>query len=394
MKYSENIWIKRTLPILCIAGCALFERAAVAAEPETPAVVDTYKSWTMLYGREATPSDEVTMTMGVMMQPSFTLNDSNNPATDKSEFYFQRLRWYMKGSITKDVDYLLVTEWARNGVTAGGPVNGNGSARIFRASATFREVLDLTNIQVGSVIVPFGQALYVPAESAPWVNYTRMQSQLYACGSIGCIADGGEVVTNIFKTGVMSFDQISFSSDSSLTYTAGIYNSTGVKQADEGDEKDFNGSLEYHNGSIYAQYGLRLGSAQILAGPELNRERHALVLRYNNYLKDKWWVWGELMTGKDETALAGPDLKAKGYELSAGYKLTPKWEAVVRYSEYDPNTAVSNDTFQETSLGLSQRLDRGMLLQYQADIIRNDNNSIEDNVFTVRLTVPFAKKLL
>lgn len=380
-----------TLSALCLTGMSLFHPAALA---ETETAIDSYKSWPMLYGRETTPSDEVTMTMGVEMQPTFTLTDSKNPAADKNEFSFQRLRWYMKGSVTKDVDYLVVTEWARNGVTAGGPVNGNGSARVFRASATFRDVLDLTNIQVGSVIVPFGHAFFVPAGIAPWVNYTRMTSQLYGCGSIGCTPDAGETVTNIFKTGVMAFNQVNLGSDSSLTYTAGVYNSTGIKQQDEGDRKDFNGSLEFHKGPIWAHYGLRLGSAQISGGPELDRERHALVLRYNDYAKDKWWAWGELMTGKDETAAAGPDLKAKGYELSAGYKFTPKWEGVARYSEYDPNTGVGNNSFKETSLGLTQRLDRGIRLQYQIDHIRNDNNTIKDDVFTVRLTVPFAKKFL
>lgn len=384
---------KFTLSALCLTGMSLFHHAAQA---EAEVKVDAYKSWPMNYGREATPSDEVTMTMGLEMQPTFTLTDSLDAARDKSEFSFQRLRWYMKGSITKDVDYLLVTEWARNGITAVGPDGkGNGSARAFRASATFRDVLDVTNIQVGSMIVPFGQAFYVPAGIAPWVNYTRMTSQLYGCGSIGCTADGGEIVTNIFKTGIMAFNQIGLSSDSSLTYTAGVFNSTGIKQADEGDGKDFNGTLEFHKGSIYAQYGLRLGSAQINGGPELDRERHALVLRYNDYVKDKWWLWSEFMTGKDENAVAGvADLKARGYEVSAGYKLTPKWEAVARYSEYDPNTSLSNTTFQETSLGMTQRLDRGIRVQYQADMIRNDSNTIKDNVFTVRLTVPFAKKMM
>lgn len=391
MTDASKKFVKHTMQVLCLTGMALLHQAAQA---EAEAKVDTYKSWPMLYGRESAPSDDVTMTMGVEMQPTFTLTDSLNAARDKSEFSFQRLRWYMKGSITKDVDYLLVTEWARNGITAVGPDGkGNGSARAFRASATFRDVFDLTNIQVGSMIVPFGYAFYVPAGIAPWVNYTRMTSQLYGCGSIGCIADGGEIVTNIFKTGVMAFNQIGLASDSSLTYTAGVFNSTGIKQQDEGDRKDFNGTLEFHKGSVWAQYGLRLGSAQIAGGPELDRERHALVLRYNDFVKDKWWAWGEFMTGKDEE-VAAPDLKAKGYEVSLGYKLTPKWEVVARYSEYDPNTSVGNNTFQETSLGLTQRLDRGIRLQYQADRIRNDNDSIEDNVFTVRLTVPFSKKIM
>src|SRR5690606_16974223 len=105
----------------------------------------TYRSWPMLYGREAQPSDDLTITTGLMMQPTFTATDSLTEASDKSEFSFQRLRWYLKGSVMKDVDYLFVTEWARNGVTSA----ANGSARVFRASVTFRDVLDMTNLQLG-----------------------------------------------------------------------------------------------------------------------------------------------------------------------------------------------------------------------------------------------------
>lgn len=341
----------------------------------------------MLYGREAQASDDMTMTMGVEMQPAFTVTDSRDAARDKSEFSFQRLRWYMKGSVTKDIDYLVVTEWARNAITA----DANGSARVFRASATFRDVLDMTNIQVGSVIVPFGHAYYVPSGSAPWVNYTRTTVQLYACGSIGCTPDMGETVTNIFKTGAMAFNQVSLGDDSSLTYTAGVYNSSGVRQQDDGDKKDFNGSLEFHKGSIWANYGVMLGNTQI-GGVEYDRERHAAVLRYNDYLKDKWWVWAEYMTGRDETATT--DLKADGYEASVGYKLTPKWEAVLRYSEYDPDRSVSNNEFDQTSIGIIRRMDRGVRIQAQVDRIRNDTNTVKDDVFTVRMTVPFAKKLM
>jgi len=142
MTDSSKKLTQYTLSALCLTGMSLFHQAAQA---EAEAKVDSYKAWPMLYGRGSAPSDDVTMTMGVEMQPTFTLTDSKNAASDKSEFSFQRLRWYMKGSITKDVDYLVVTEWARNGVTSA----ANGSARVFRASATFRDVLDVTNIQVG-----------------------------------------------------------------------------------------------------------------------------------------------------------------------------------------------------------------------------------------------------
>lgn len=376
--------LTRCLPMLGLTGAALIIQPAMAEEDTG---VDTYKSWTMLYGREKAPSDDLTMLMGLEMQPTFTLTDSLNPTADKSEFSFQRLRWFMRGSVTRDVDYQIVTEWARNAITSA----ANGSSRVFRANVTFRDVLDATNIQVGSIIVPLGQAFYIPAGVAPWVNYTRMTGQLYGCGSIGCTADSGEIITNIFKTGIMAFNQVNLSSDSSLTYTAGVYNSTGILQQDDGDAKDFNGSLEFHKGSVWLGYGTRLGSVRV-SGNEFGRERHAIDLRYNDYIKDKWWIWGEGIMGKDETT--GADLKANGYELSAGYKFMPKWEVVGRYSTYDPNTTVSNNSFKEISLGLNQSLGHNMRLQYQLDHNKNDNNTVDDKVFTIRLTVPLAKKLL
>lgn len=388
----SNKYVHRSALSACLITSLLFAYAPTATADDAPKKkVDSYKAWPMLYGRESAPSDEITMTMGVEMQPTFTRYDRLGSASDKSEFSFQRLRWFMKGSITKDVDYLFISEWARNGITVAD--SGNGSAREFRVSATFRDLFDIANVQVGSMIVPFGHAFYVPAGTAPWVNYTRMQTNLYSCGSIGCPTEQGGAVANVFKTGVMAFDQIGLGDNSSLTYTAGVFNSTGIFQSDDGNNKDFNGSLEYHTGSLWAHYGIRLGNSKLGgAGPEFDRKRHALVLRYNDYLKDPWWVWGEYMMGTDETATV--DTKAKGYELSTGYKFMPKWEIVARYSEYDPNTSVGNNDIQEISLGLTQSLDRGMRLQYQIDHARSDNKTVEDDIFTIRLTVPFAKKFL
>ncbi|WP_041440748.1 porin [Thioalkalivibrio sulfidiphilus] len=375
----------------CSALVMAMAAAGIMSPSAASAAQDKYTSFPMAYGRESAASEDLTMIMGLEMQPAFTHLDRNGAApndVDKSEFSFQRLRWFMRGSVTEDVDYLFVTEWARNAATN----SSDGGARAFRARATFRDVADTTNVAVGSIIVPFGHAFYVPAGTAPWVNYTRMTSTLYGCGSIGCTPDQGEVITNIWKTGVMVFDQISFSEDSSLTYTAGVYNSSGTRFQDDGTQKDFNGSLEYHNGNVFAHYGLRLGSQQVV-GDEMDRERHAIVLRYNNYLTAPWWLWGEYMWGKDEVAGAD-DVKAEGFELSAGYKFTPKWEGVIRYSEFDPNKDVNNNKFQEISLGLTYRMQRGIRWQFQVDFNENESKTIEDTVYTARLTVPLAKKLM
>ncbi|MDD3519455.1 MAG: hypothetical protein PHQ14_13990 [Chromatiales bacterium] len=373
-------------------GCAALLGGTIAAPLVAQAEEDAYKSFPMIYGREAKSSEDLTLIMGLEMQPTYTLYDRSGmaPGTeDRSEFSFQRLRWYIKGSVTEDVDYLMVTEWARNAATN----SSAGGARAFRARATFRDLGGITNVAAGTIIVPFGHAFYAPAGSAPWVNYTRMTSTLYGCGSISCEPDQAEVIANIWKTGVMAFDQISFGADSSLTYTAGFYNSSGTRFQDDGDQKDFNGSLEFHKGPVFAHYGVRLGSQKI-DGSERDRERHAVVLRYNNHLKDTWWAWGEYMMGKDEMAAGADDRKASGWELSAGYKISPKYEVVLRHSQFDPNEDADNDKFKETSLALNYNMERGIRLQLQADQVENDSGAVDDKVFTVRVTVPFAKKLM
>lgn len=384
MKLKTKSILSGAVAAAIVAGSEIGAGVATAAQ-------DNYTSVPMLYGKERVASEDPTVIMGLSMQPAFTALDRAGSAAgteDKSEFSFQRLRWFMRGSVTEDVDYLFVTEWARNAATA----SSDGGARAFRARATFRDLGDTTNLAVGSIIVPFGHAFYVSAESAPWVNYTRMTSTLYGCGSISCEADQGEVIANVWKTGVMAFDQISFSDDSSLTYTAGVYNSSGTRFQDDGTQKDFNGSLEYHTGNIFAHYGLRHGTQKDVGGVERDRERHALVLRYNDYLSAPWWLWGEYMTGKDETT--GADTKAEGFEISAGYKFTPKWEGVLRYSEFDPNKDVDNNEFQEVSAGMIYRMERGIRWQFQVDFNENETKTIDDTVYTVRLTVPFAKKLM
>lgn len=371
-------------------GCAVIAGAACAAVPAF-AANDQYVSFPMLYGRESTASDDPTMTMGLLFQPAFTYLDRDGSAAgtrDKSEFSFQRLRWYVKGSATRDVDYLLVTEWARNGATS----SSDGGARAFRARATLKDVGDATNLAFGSIIVPFGHAFYVPAESAPWVNYTRMTTNLYGCGSTDCTADQGEMIADIWKTGMMAFDQLRFGADSSLTYTAGVYNSSGTRFQDDGTQKDFNGSLEFNTGNVFVHYGVRLGSQQDTNGDEMDRQRHAVVLRYNDYRTAPWWLWAEAMQGTDETT--GADREAEGFEVSAGYKFAPSWEGVVRYSEFDPNKDVSRDEFEETSVGLTYRAKRGIRWQVQVDSNSNKSETVDDMVYTVRLTVPFAKKLM
>ncbi|WP_406672884.1 hypothetical protein [Natronospira sp.] len=380
LKIQRNTMVRCGWSVLALGVLMATAGAASASD-------DEYTSVPMQYGREAEASDELTLITGMLLQPTFTHID-RGAGDNTNQFSFQRLRWFLRGSVTEDVDYLFVTEWARNAATA----SSDGGARAFRARVTFRDLMDTTNVAIGSIIVPFGHAFYVPAASAPWVNYTRMTSTLYGCGSINCEPDLGEVITNIWKTGAMAFDQVPIGDNASLTYTAGVYNSSGTAGRDDGTQKDFNGSLELNVGDWFLHYGTRIGSQKDPVGVERDRERHAVVVRYNDYLSDPWWLWGEYMWGQDETA--GADVTAEGFEVSAGYKFSDRWEGVLRYSQFDPNRDLSDMGFEEYSLGLNYNMGRGIRVQGQFDVERNDLRTVDDNIFTLRVTVPWGAKLI
>ncbi|MDZ7803927.1 porin [Thiohalophilus sp.] len=331
-----KITIRDGFVVLAIAS-AIYPAMSVADN-------SNYVSFPMAY-MTLPDTSEPTANMHVLIEPTYRNSDSNNVYDLDNDFSFDRLRLGVYGSFSEKVDYFLTTEMAPNAITN----ETGGGAKAFIAHMTFKDVMGAANIAAGSMAVPMGHSFFVPSWESPWINYADIEYNLYGCGSINCYAEfdsGKNFYTNIWKPGVMVFDQVELSNGGSLTYTAGLYNTSGTEMTDNRvKQKDFNGSIEYHHGDFLFVYGTRIGASEDVTAwsSERDRTRHALTFMYNDFRKDKWWLWGEYMRGTDEQAAGVDDVTADGYFAALGFKFAPRWELMLRHSEFDRNVDVGGD---------------------------------------------------
>ncbi len=399
----------RTLNIAILSvTCAGITGAALAAD-------NSYRSYPMMYMTKP-DTDEKTFNVVGLVEPTFTTSTSNkvrNKTTGllgkqdvQNNFTFDRLRFGFNGSYSKNLDYFFMSEWARNAITK--PSAGAGQA--FIAHATFKNVVGSTNMAVGSMAIPMGLSYYAPTTQVPWITYADIEYNLYGSGSINGAADitTGAATTNhasnIWKPGIMLFDQYNLDNGASLTYTAGLYNTTGTNFSDNStSQKDFNGTLEYKQGKLLAMYGTRIGSTTesnpVNSYSERSRLRHAVTLTYNDFKKDKWWLWGEYMHATDEMAKGAKDITADGFFVAAGFRVTPKIEFVARHSQFDRNKDSNDHTRTVNSVIMNYKRDDGIRIQAQYNAASEDNwantagTVYPNDTFTMRFSVPIFAKL-
>ena len=387
--------------------CAGIAGSALAAD-------NNYRSYPMMY-MTLPDTKEKTFNVVGLVEPIFITDTSDNVTgarVTKNNFSFDRLRFGFNGSVSENLDYFFMSEWAPNAITK--PTGGGGKA--FIANATFKKVFGTSNnIAVGSLAVPMGLSYYTPTTQVPWITYADIEYNLYGTGSINGAADvkAGAIRTNmnhasnIWKPGIMLFDQHNLDNGGALTYTAGIYDTTGTENNDNTTKhKDFNGTLEYKQGNLLAMYGTRIGNtteSNLVKGEkERSRVRHAVTLVYNDFKKDKWWLWAEYMHAKDEQdkALNQADLKADGFFVAAGFRPVPKIELVARHSQFDRDKSDNDATRKVNSLIANYTRNDGIRIQAQFNKASDNwskvspaNTVYPNDTFTVRFSVPFYAKL-
>lgn len=380
--------------------------AATCAGLSGTALANSYKSYPMIYMTKPDTSEKTLNFVG-LIEPMYMTN-TNDKAGSKSinDFNFDRLRFGFNGSYSEKLDFFFMSEWAPNTITR----PSGGGAQSFLASATFKDVIGTTNIGVGSMVVPMGLSYMTPTTHIPWITYADIEYNLYGANSINNMADidgfatnGQTWATNIWKPGIMVFDQYNLNNGASLTYTAGVYNTTGTTYNDKStSQKDFNGSLEYKQGNLLAMYGTRIGYATGVTGApkeDRSRVRHAATLVYNDFKKDKWWLWGEYMHATDERESGVKDLTADGFFVAAGFRPIQKLELVARHSQFDRDKDTKKTTRSVNSVMVNYTRDDGIRIQTQYNMANEDNwaavagTVYPDDTFTMRFSVPLFAKL-
>jgi len=194
-------------------------------------------------------------------------------------------------------------------------------------------------IDVGQTKLPLGYESLVSSSALPFLE----RSMIFSQGKYGDVRDtGAQLRGNMGR----------------LEYRVGVFNSLGDRQNDVAsrDGKAYAGRLLWK-----AADGLQLGGSFGQAS-----DSGKIVNLFANYTKNKFWVWSEYAKGSLDSGATVAD--GNGFNVSGGYRFTPRLEAVARYDTF--NDTMKGDAT-ESTLGLNYYLQSNNA-KIQLDLVKHD----------------------
>jgi phosphate-selective porin OprO/OprP len=183
-----------------------------------------------------------------------------------------------------------------------------------------------------------------------------------------------------------------------LDYYAGYFNGAGINTTDNNESKDVGGRLvihpfkfidigtSYYNG--FAQFGSPVkGRDRIRFGGELS------------FTLKGWSVKGEYIKGQDGTVkINGEDQKLNktGWYVQTSYFISSKkFQAVLRYDTFDPNTykapetAPQNDMTTYYTVGLNYYFTEWARLQFNYTYRQEEGTQLNNDAITAQFQIGF-----
>lgn len=354
------------------------------------------QNWLKLEGTE--PPDTKSVNLFGFLQPVYYHSESKvSPQSDfrKNNFDLRRARAGVKGIIpgTNDkINYFVLTEWGRNGLTEDPNGSGSNIAVLTDASITLNYIPG-ARIRFGQFKTPSGIDGLKSVHVHEFVEFSDVYDQMLMerfghDRSVGAFRDIGVQVFDYWALGAQS--------DYELAYAFMISNGNGINSKDNNDEKDLSGRVEFarlFEGStggnrenvrlgMWFIEGTRKGYTFDESGPSngtilsQNRERFGLdfvitkKLQHVGFIRlvaeSVWgngWIYAPVFfngnipadkrfftfdTSVDGHGVPHADLNAMGWYASIGYRLPgleKPFEINGRYSWYNPD--YGNDILQD-----------------------------------------------
>ncbi len=438
-------WLARALG----AG-AMLTTSAVAFAGLLPSMNEKpMTAWTMVYGTEK-PQQRPTMLLFGVVQPGYSYIQASPPhatnVTGAGQFKFYRLRPGIRGSIGPNIDYYFLAEFGNN------PANPNngvvGHAHVLDGNVTLNYIPGV-HVQVGQMLVPFGEEGLTAAGVLPWINYSPATYNIdyneFASTPVpnAIVGPNGTGLFNAGREmGVMAFNQF-VHGPMAVDYAVGYFNGTGISQTPSSmghpDQAFVHGGFDFGPFGIAGSY--EAGQSVIGAPPGLNdyqpsyqQQKYAIDVRYGNYVKDPLWLWYEYQhaTNDQPNDPLAHQLSttgtARGWFAAAGYRPVKRFMGVFRYSTYNTENldAVSYSTTAPATSAVpgappipvtynhgpmfvgpsSVSLDQDSLIgvylarkgvRYYVEFDHttyNNSTAPNDNAVSVMLSVPFGVRLL
>ena len=147
-----------------------------------------------------------------------------------------------------------------------------------------------------------------------------------------------------------------------VDYNVGIFNGSGMNQADANDQKDIAGRMVFKPFQESEKLkGFEMGVSgyhRPAHGNTFAKKRLGFESRYEY---KKLSIKGEYMSGQgtaSSSATTENRTLANGWYGQLGYYFIPKLQGVLKYEQYDPNEEAANDKVQETTAGINYFIEK------------------------------------
>ena len=413
-------WLARALG----AG-AMLTTSAVAVAGLLPSMNEKpMTAWTMVYGTEK-PQQRPTMLLFGVVQPGYSYIQASplhaTNVTGNGQFKFYRLRPGIRGSIGPNIDYYFLAEFGNN------PANPNsgvvGHAHVLDGNVTLNYIPGV-HVEVGQMLVPFGEEGLTAAGVLPWINYSPATYNIdyneFASTPVpnAIAAPGAGLFNGGREMGVMAFNQF-VHGPMAVDYAVGYFNGTGLSQTESSmhhpDQAFFHGGVDFGPLGIAGSY--ETGRQAIGPGTLPNsyhQNKYAIDVRFGNYIKDPLWLWYEYQHANNGQPAAQGNGTARGWFAAGGFHPVKKFMGVFRYSTYNtenldtvttgagPTGLTPIFTGANTSVSLDQESLVGVYLarkgvRYYVEFDHttyNNSTAPNDNAVSVMVSVPFGVRLL
>ncbi len=421
---------KRTWLARALGAGAMLTTSAVACAGLLPSMNEKpMTAWAMVYGTEKPQQKPTALLFGVV-QPGYSYIQASPPksttVTGNGAFKFFRLRPGIRGSLGPNIDYYFLAEFANN---AANPDAGtNAVARVMDGNVTLNYIPGV-HLQVGQMLVPFGEEGATAAGVLPWINYSpatyNIDFNQYATtpSNNGIAGPPAGPANGLFdagrEMGLMAFNQF-VHGPMAVDYAVGYFNGTGLSQlqgnVNHPDQAFVHGGFDFGPLGIAGSYETGrqvMGGAGAFPGESFHQNRYAVDLRYGNYIKDPLWLWYEYQHANSGQPAVQGNGTARGWFAAAGFHPVKKYMGVFRYSTFntenlDPVTSGNGPTGYTAALGSASAVSldqeslvgvylarKGVRYYVEFDHTTYNNSTLPaDNAVSVMLSVPFGVRLL
>ena len=280
-------------------------------------------------------------------------------------FDIRRARLDFQGNVNRYFSYRLLTDFA-------------GSPKILDAFAEIK-IREYLNFTIGEAKIPFSIENQVADRKLEMPDRSQVVEALVARSTDVIGNQNGRDIG--FQAGG---SLLKYANHFLLDYQIGLFNGAGINLSDNNNNKDLAGRLVVHptkllgiGGSFYSGtgfYGTTTATNHVRnrTGLELNYENRRLLVR-SEYIK-----------GKDGA------VNRSGWYAETGYFFIPaKFQLLLKYDTYDPNTAVSKNAITNYVIATTYHFNNWSKIQAAFTLIQKESATKTNNIGTIQYQITF-----